>query len=205
MGIQGIVAQRQIKYLFHFTRLENLDSILEKGLLTPKQCSIEKIACVNTDQHRLDQEDAICVSIEFPNYKMFYRSRCTLTGSSWAVVGINPKVLWEKNCAFCRENAASAAVTCLPLSARQGEAAFRSLFDDFGAKSRASLKIPDSYPTNPQAEVLLLEAVQPQYIVGAAFNAPGLKAKYASSYEGKFEFIDNTSYFSPRRDYEHWR
>jgi ssDNA thymidine ADP-ribosyltransferase, DarT len=205
MGIQGFVAQRRIKYLFHFTRLENLDSILTRGLLTPSGCSIDKIACISTDHHRFDQEDAICASIEFPNYKMFYRSRCALIGSTWAVLGINPKVLWEKNCAFCKENAASTAVTCLPLISRQGEAAFRSLFDDFEGKPRASLNIPDSYPTNPQAEVLILEAVEPRYIVGAAFNAPGLKAKYAENYDGKFEFIDGTRYFSPRCDYAHWR
>ena len=73
MTIQQITQARKIPHLVHFTRLENLDSILNHGLLTRAECAARQIASVNTDTQRLDYQEAVCVSVSFPNYKMFYR------------------------------------------------------------------------------------------------------------------------------------
>jgi hypothetical protein len=141
MTMQNFVVDRQITYLLHFTRLENLDSILTHGLFTRSQCATRAINPIFNDAHRLDYTDAICLSLSFPNYKLFYRLRKENPNTRWAVVAIRPNILWEKDCAFCKENAAKSTVTDIPIAQRRGVSALRTLYEDFEGKSRASLRV----------------------------------------------------------------
>jgi len=203
--IQQIAQARKIPHLVHFTRLENLESILNHGLLTRGECAARQIASMNTDMQRLDCQEAVCLSISFPNYKMFYRYRMENPNARWAVLGIKPSVLWEKSCAFCKENAASANVSCIPIEERRGPAAFSGMFDDFGEKVRATLKIPDHYPTNPQAEVLAFDPIEPAHIFGVALQRPELVAIYSQRYGNTHRFVHGPSFFQPRTDYAAWK
>jgi ssDNA thymidine ADP-ribosyltransferase, DarT len=205
MTIEQIVEARKIKQLVHFTRLENLDSILNYGLRTRGDCLARNIGCVHTDDYRLDHQEATCLSITFPNYKMFFRYRMQNPNSRWAVVGIRPSVLWEKDCAFCKENAASANVSGIPIEDRRGLAAFSGIFDDFGDKKRADLKIPDSYPTNPQAEVLVFDPIGTENILGVAFEQDETVATYSQRYGARFRFARFPSLFRARGDYAAWK
>ena len=75
-AIQNFVNERGIKYLAHFTQIENLSSILDNGLIPVAPLSKTGIDYVNNDLYRIDDcEDANCLSIQFPNYKMFYSYR----------------------------------------------------------------------------------------------------------------------------------
>ena len=77
-------------------------------------------------------------------------------------------MLWEKDCAFCVSNAASNEVTCIPISYRKGLAAFNKLFEEIDGKpTRAELGISVYCPTNPQAEILVFDCIEPKYIIGA--------------------------------------
>ena len=202
--IQAFVVERQIKFLFHFTRLENLTSILARGLYPRGECAERGITAITNDGYRLDYTDAICLSVGFPNYKMFYGLRKDSPGTQWAVVALRPDVLWLKDCAFCRENAAKAAVTDIPVAHRKGLAAFRTLFDDFEDKQRASLNLPPEYPTHPQAEVLVFEHIGPESIIGAVFNDIAFRDQYlAKGTAYQFKYIPDL--FKGRVDYMHWR
>ena len=202
MTVQQMSQTKKIDYLFHFTRIENLASILTHGLLTKSQSQLANIPALTNDQYRYDAEDAICLSIGFPNYKMFYRLRRDNPESDWVVLGIRPAVLWEKDCAFCVENAARKSVSCIPIGDRKGPEAFELLFRDFGDKKRNALKIPDKYPTNPQAEVLVFGTVEPRYIVGLAFS----KLATLQQFQGRtpIQMLSTSPYFGARSDYAHW-
>lgn len=210
MAIQDVVAQRGIKYLVHFTRLENLQSIVQHGLLPRGACAERGIVPVVNDSYRLDYTDAICLSVSFPNYKMFYGQREELKktdpNAQWAVVAIAPNVLWEKSCAFCRENAANANVTSIPLDQRAGDVAFDVMFTDYDDKTRQALGIQDhhSLTTHPQAEVLVFEPIEPHYILGAAFNSNALKDEWNTKGLGK-QFLYIPQLFSARLDWRHWK
>lgn len=69
-----ILDQKKITNLYHFTKAENLDTILNKGLLSLTKLNTEKIEYSYTDEIRFDgKRNYICNSLSFPNYKMFYK------------------------------------------------------------------------------------------------------------------------------------
>jgi ssDNA thymidine ADP-ribosyltransferase, DarT len=204
MTIQAFAAERKIQLLLHFTRLENLDSILANGLYTKGECNARRIIPVTNDAYRLDYTEAICLSVSFPNYKLFYPLRVNNPEAKWAVVALKASVLWEKNCAFCRENAAKSAVASIPIEQRKSVAALRAMFDDFENKPRASLNLPTHMPTNPQAEILVFSHIEPNYIIGVAFNDIKLMKRYSSS-NSLYRFKNIPKFFNARQDYAHWK
>jgi hypothetical protein len=202
--IQEFAKARGINMLFHFTRLDNLDSILNHGLLPRDQCHDRGIAFLASDQQRLDGTGAVCLSIGFPNYKMFYSYRKQHQAAEWAVLLIKPEVLWTKICVFCRENAAKNAVTCIPFEQRMGVAAIASMYEPFGERTREELGISDVAPTNPQAELLCFEPIELELIFGAAFQVRGHAEAYKISHP-QFQFFFQPLLFKPRKDFAHWR
>jgi hypothetical protein len=211
MSIERYVKERGIAALVHFTRVDNLASIMQHGLCVPSACVNNGLKAVRNDHYRHDGADAVCATITVPNYKMFYPLRIKApAGTNWVVLAIRPSILWETDCAFCTTNAASATVTAIPLAQRRGLEAMKLMFADYPGKPRADLKIPDNYTTNPQAEVLLLEGVALKYIIGMVFNTANLHAQYKAKYEGKpplHTHIKSYHYpnsFLPRKDKDHW-
>ena len=168
-SIQDFVQERGIKCLFHFTRSENLESIHQRGLITRDALIGEGNVSACNDEYRIDNTNAVCLSIGFPNYKMFWtlRERTKDKEVDWVILAVRPAALWELPHAFCRENAAAASVTAISLEKRKSLDAFKSMYSDFDEKTRKVLRISDDFPTNPQAEVLMLDGVPRSYILGA--------------------------------------
>lgn len=199
--IEAFATEREIKFLMHFTRLENLDSILARGLVPRNQLENEG-GC--NDDVRLDRTNAICASIEFPNYQMFYKYRQENPGIDWVVLVVSASVLWTARVAFCQCNAASNLVTAIPLEDRMSLQAFQAMYGDFGEKQRVVLDIPVKYPTHPQAEVLLLDGVPRSAILGVIVGRDELKLRLEARYPGLF-VRTIPGYFSARKDYAHWK
>lgn len=204
--MQELIEAKDVKYVLHFTRLSNLPSILEKGLINRVQLNLSGVQSEFNDNYRLDgQQDSISCSISFPNYKMFYKLRQENPDVEWVVLYLKSSVLWEKDCAFCVSNAASNEVTSIPIQARKGTVAFNRLFENVpGKPTRADIGIPDALPTNPQAEVLVFGNIEINYIIGAITQSKEteelLKAKYPN-----YKFVYHNEAFLPRMDYEYWR
>lgn len=200
------VKARKIKYVWHFTRLANLESIAEHGLICRDKA--EKLDCPPTfnDAHRFDCEtSAICCSIGHPNYKMFWGLRQDYPNEDWVVLACKSKILWQKDCAFCIENAASNNVTCVPISDRKGAAAFERMFDEIGGKpSRKELGLRDSTPTNPQAEVLVFDDIERKLIVAVVCETK-VQAKALAGEYPKLDFGFSKAPFLPRNDFKHWQ
>ncbi len=185
--IKDICRERGILQLVHFTQSQNLESILKYGLvplteqLTMKRRGIHPLT---SDSVRHDgQNNAVSLSVGFPNYKMFMRKRCDLINSSWAVLVLDPAILWELDCSFCPENASSNAV-------RHIDGGYLSLNtpEHFGSLFQESIRNVSNphFTSNPQAEVLVRGWISPDYIR---------------------EVITDTKhpFFGPRSDYNHWK
>lgn len=218
--IQQICNERGITTLCHFTRIENLKSILQRGLVGRSILEEIEIQFLWNDPHRYDRcPEANCLSISFPNYQMFYKLRQKkqkiegVNDSQWIVLLLDAKVLWELECAFCQLNAADNAVTNIPLEDRKRPEALKGMFADFYNISHQDLQIPDpylrhpksAYPTHPQAEVLVFDSISVQFIKAIHFWHETTLEKcrsYAESYSQMFSV--NQQYFKYRADYEVW-
>lgn len=203
-SIESFVEERKIKYLFHFTRLNNLQSILKDGLLTKDKCAATNITPVINDLHRYDGTDAICVTISYPNYKLFYRLRCENPKDEWVVLKLGCSLLWRTRCAFSNTNAGDGAVYKIPLGDRQGLAPLQSMFGDYGSVERLTLKIPDHYTTNPQAEVLLLDGASVSDIKGVYFESSATQQKYSALYPDLQCHVKG-GFFEGRSDSSNWK
>ena len=199
------VESKGIKYVWHFTRLVNLDGILTRGLISRQKILKTGFQSELNDDYRFDgHEDAVCCSIGHPNYRMFYRLRQENPDTEWVVVALKASVLWVKDCAFCVTNAASNEVTCIPIQHRKGVDAFNRLFDEIpGKPPRAELGISESCPTDPQAEILLFCDIELQYIIGAITQSKQTETMLKQQYPD-FEFLYHRALFSARKDYQHW-
>jgi len=206
--IQEEVKKRKIKHIFHFTKISNLINILEYGLLPRATLDESSLEYQANDEVRSDFcLNASCLSVSFPNYKVFYSYRMSDKAQEWVVLAFDPRVLWEKDCAFCYRNAASSEITCIPLEHRKKPESFVGLFEDFPQyPKRSVLEINDSYPTNPQAEILVFEKIEMSYLQGLLFETPiSMQTAQKKSVINTFSCHHIKNAFYPRPDYEHWK
>ena len=218
--IQQICKDRGITTLVHFTRIEKLRDILHEGLLD-HQSLLKKHGqqFAPNDRKRLDRhKEAICLSISFPNHQLFNKFSRPNEGSppdysQWVVLLLDAKVLWELDCAFCQENAASNAVRYISLAERKKPDALKNMFVDVcrdtkgNVYQRQSLQIPDYYPTHPQAEVLVFDRIRTEYIKEVHFyNETALEQwRYRKSVDYPLKLSVNQQYFQYERDQVVWQ
>lgn len=199
--IKEFLELRNIKKLYHFTKTKNLASILEYGLLSIETLDLLGIDYKHNDEYRFDsKENANCVSISFPNYKMFFNYR-RKGSDEWCVIELDPSVLYEKDCLFCIENAATNNETSRSDEDKEGVEGLKQLFGD--EEYRRRNKLPIYYTTNPQAEVLVMEDIEVDYIKKIYFDNKNPEFPYRQY--PKFKFAKNKDLFYGRYDYENWR
>ncbi|MGH0430232.1 DarT ssDNA thymidine ADP-ribosyltransferase family protein [Bacillus hominis] len=205
--MHNTVNEHGVRFLVHFTQASNLSSIFQNGILPISDLAARNMPYRWNDAYRFDDcYNAACFSIGMPNYKMFYKYRNESPQLDWIVLGIKKDVLWEKNCAFCVENAASKTITQTSVESRKGVHAFRRLYEEFPNKpTREALKLHPSVPTNPQAEVLIFGNVEPQYIFSVAFENTEIRDRYKQFVPSNVVIEVQKWLYEPRHDYEHWR
>lgn len=160
-----IEAERALEYLrsrgvsqfVHFTPLDNLESILEKGLVPRSELDDEGIAYLANDQLRLDGLSHVNLSITHPNVSFFHKTRMEYKDRYYVVLSIRPDILLayagggdRPRYSFCNTNAASnKAMSC-------------TVEQLFSGQREAWYK--DEWTTDPQAEVLIPGPIPPEYI-----------------------------------------
>lgn len=210
--IRRIAQARKIPRLVHFTQVDNVPGILTQGIVPVAGfCNIpadvrSKIGINDTE--RLDhQPNASSLSISFPNYKLFYKYRNEKKDAAWVVILLAPDILWELDCAFCVTNAADRRVSSVPLEQRRSASDFQKLFEDYEDQNRtverSSLPIPDDFPTNPQAEVLVFGAIPSRYIRAICVQ-DGASVAGLQRLTG-VEVRAESTYFNARDDYDYWQ
>ena len=186
--LEAAVNERDIPWLVHFTHAQNLKSIFEHGLCSVTAARLFGIKPKVNDKQRLDGHPwGISLSIAAPNHKMFYKYRALDEHEDWAVLLIDRAVLWKKDCAFYPRNAADHRMRALPLAGQKTRQAFESMYESLeGLPSRESQQLKRFDPTDPQAEVLVFDRIEPDMIVGVAFESATLQAQ-SSRLSGKRE------------------
>lgn len=219
--VSEILKRRNITRLYHFTKAANLKSIFLWGLCSrqtlERMDKEEKHNFYYNDASRYDgYSNSVSVSIEFPNYRMFYRLRQNNSYVIWAVLEIDADILCKSDCVFCTENASKKSVK----RTKDLEELFsESFYYHDGWHSRNELHIEDRYPTNPQAEVLVLDdskllsfshdrylpVIPHEDIKCVWFATETDKNKYMSCVPFKVKVGVNPKLFSYREDYEFWK
>ena len=200
--LRASVAERRINKLVHFTRLSNVSGILQYGLLSIHELDVRKLKYDPNDPRRLEHEpNAVCLSIEFPNYKMFYSLR-RARNDTWAVLTIRPAVIWTLPCAFCYTNAASRLVSCINKHELSNKAAFDRMFAEKVRETKRDGGIPSAYTTDPQAEILVFDPVLPCDILEVHVK-PGTEEKDLHGLTGN-RIVTSGKYFRSRKDHKLW-
>ncbi|WP_341524107.1 DarT ssDNA thymidine ADP-ribosyltransferase family protein [Pseudomonas sp. G.S.17] len=178
--IEVRVKALELPYLVHFTRVENLPSIMQHGL-----CSITTLAEADVDFRSNDRlrlegrPDAVCLSVGYPNEKMFAHYRWQAPEQGWVVLVIDRCVLWTLNVAFCNHNAADHRIRQQSLDDLKTASAFANLFNPVqGLPAREESKLLPFDPTDVQAEVLAFDTVPPELIKGVVFSDAGSLHNY---------------------------
>lgn len=195
-----VLERRGIKYLLHFTRVENLESIFSHGFLPVSSQKLRGISAVRSDVNRFDGVlDGTSFSVMFPNYKMFYQLRTDNPLSDYAVLAVDANVLCDFEALFYPSNAA----------ATFGGGSvddFEKMFSDYpGFISRHELGIRDCYTTDPQSEIIIKGDIPAEYIKGVYFNDPYVCHVYSKFIPSWCQRDVSYSLFKYRSDYEYWR
>lgn len=168
-----ILRERGITELFHFTHINNVSSIISSGGLWPRSVHKELgIIAQYSDQMRLDNTiNATSLSISFPNYMMLYQKQKNY-GSNYAILVFDSSLLYLENekVLFCYKNAASTEGKFISGCDIKS---FNTLFD---AEFRNDT-LPEKYPTNSQAEILIEGIIDIKYIKEIHVNSIIAKEK----------------------------
>ena len=122
--IAELAKAKEIKYLVHFARVENLPSIALYGLISRQLLVQNNLPHFYNDNLRLDNlPNTISLSVTFPNYKMFFKYRGS---NKWVVILLNAyKILEKFECIFNYTNAANHEIRDTDIEQRKGIAAFQ--------------------------------------------------------------------------------
>lgn len=162
--LRAEVESRGIAHLLHFTPFENLEGILGHGLLPRSTLDRTGMAYLPTDGLRLDgRREAVSLSITDVNALMFARKR-ELMGPDWAILILDPGLLWEMDCEFNHRNAASSAMRWR--HHRKGWAELAWMFHDPEPGYRDRIGLAPSQPTFQDAEVQVFGAIPPERLLG---------------------------------------
>ncbi|MBR5912959.1 MAG: DUF4433 domain-containing protein [Selenomonadaceae bacterium] len=195
---------RGIKFLVHFTKIENLPSIAKFGLLTRKNLDDKSLNYSYNDDTRRDNiTNSLSLSITFPNYKMFYK----YSGASedWAVILLDAeKILGNIPCAFNYTNASNDNVKKISKEKRMSVDAFQKMFYEPDDSSRKMRNLNANEPTDPQAEILCLGDIPLKYFAGIVFKNSSRATENKKLFSNIPLKVDDY-YFAPRHDYKFWQ
>lgn len=217
LALEKILRDRNIISLVHFTRIENLDSILMNGFIPRNQLDKQKKVFHKNDDKRLDgKSNCTCFSIEFPNNYLFERFRHDQPESKWVVLKVDAELLAKHkgNKYYCYDNAARGDIRYKLLMGELGTPIdFENMFCEEYTYERLSgsgsvtrkyiTGIQEYLPTSKQAEILISDIISSGYIKSICFNNEDDYQNYINTSSlsdaiQKFEFEIDERYFLKR-------
>lgn len=168
----SIIGRRNLK-LFHFTDVRNLESIFEHGIVPRTHPQFQRLNIHRMDTSRLDN-NGTCLSVGFPNYRMLWSKR--IRENSFAIVELDTLCLISGNWLAFPTN--SATFNHVDRTQFAGIQALERIFEDNVPTtrgvpaSRENLGIKNGWSTDPQAEVVVNERIDPKFIMEVHFDQP---------------------------------
>lgn len=208
-----LTEERGVKYLIHFTPINNLNSIFENGI-APRVCFGDSGEIIVTDITRWDNHpECSCFSLSFPNYQMLNTKRRT-TGRRFAVLVIDISAMLAPGVDklyYLPVNASYNGVRWNITDYTQLRDAKNMFADELEYKGvtylREKLDIPKEYPTSPQAELMIDGIVPPKYVREIHFCDQRTKIDAAGMVKwipDETEVKVDRQYFLNRKDSGFW-
>lgn len=179
--LKANIEKRKIRWLVHFTRTDNLESILDKGICTLDTLEKIGIEFFANDEYRWDHcTDCVNVTIEFPNSWTLKSYMANSPGTDWIMLFLNPELLYEQENYYAYHNASTGEINRNIRNMNKNED-FENMFADRVVVAKASgeqrvfdrfqIKEHDYLPTSDQAEILIRGSIDSKFIVGIAFSS----------------------------------
>lgn len=197
LTIEGILSKRKISELMHFTKIENLTSIINHGLLSVEQLNEAGIQYHFNDAKRYDgRKNCICTSVEFPNPANLKTFRDKYPECSWAIIILDAQLILNHSCFFAEHNAATTYIKN-DIKSRQSPEAFERMFAEVvQGKTNADGKVEkytrkqmhndiSCLPTSYQAEILVENYIEQEFIKGVIFMNDNDMKKYQNMLAAK--------------------
>ena len=211
------IRKRKISGLTHFTRIDNLRSILSTGILPrtiiQKNRAFEKAVLSPTPMPE-QWQSMVPLNVSFPDHRLFSQMRVH-DPSDWVVLVIDPKIIADIPAYFFPARAVDfinyAKSEDEVLTDFESASAWDYLFTDQVGAKRADLMIPDGYPTNPYTEVLTFFPIAPSSIIEIhfcndyKFNQWILSNTEFALTQDRNRWACSLQYFSPRSDASYWK
>jgi len=156
--VREVIEERGIIRVCHFTRIENLESMLSKGYIYSRE-ELESLGInrIDNDPRRFDgHKKYICCSIMRPNRFLLSKwiNENTDGRNDWIVLCIDPQIM-ARQCSFSSVNAATGGGQHI----REGIEALESMFANTVTNRRGIITRPSGrekyFTTDEQAEVLI--------------------------------------------------
>ena len=173
--IQEVIQWQNIRQLVHFTRIINLRSIIEYGILSRQEIEKRKIKVEFNDPQRLDAwPNTSSVSITEKNIYLFpkFVERSKTSENDWFDILINPSILTEKECIFCDTNASNHKFNGLrnDSNSLKTSEAFKGMFKEYVIRTDLVKPTPrnkkdDNLTTDPQAEICVYGIIEREYFL----------------------------------------
>ena len=189
--IKQQLEQKGVKHLIHFTRIGNLQSILQNGLVPVSDQHRLKIESERNDEKRLDgQHDCTSCSVEFPNDYLFSAFRKhKYPDTDWVILKLDKDILFSTNnyAYYCYTNAAHV----LPKTKNKIDLctvdAFNYMYNNIVVAKDRSIErsiqnLNSSMPTDSQAEILIGGIIDKKYIASIIFEDHRHIESYKSTY-----------------------
>lgn len=204
-----LLHMRKIHTLTHFTSIENLDSILEYGILSKKLLIDNGLKFTESDPYRFDNLPThISTSVSFPNYRMFYSKRMSLL-KRYVVLEIkSSQILRNSNPLFFETDAANSYYqnTNQDLSSIES---FNQMFKQKVITGERYPFLPDNYPTDPQAEIMLKDKIDISSIRCIHYDVDELSQNVdiinSLARNVNIDCVQSHRYFNYREDFNQWR
>jgi len=178
--ISNIIKTRNITQLVHFTKKQNINSIIKNGLLSIEELKKRNLEYIYNDPERRDDWNyAISLSITNKNLFLFesFKRRQKLNDSDFVEIKIDPSVIVDNECIFCDTNAASHTFdiyrqneeelailkTWIAFDAMFKKTVKRHTLNDTGKIKRFNQKLNET--TCSQAEICLIGDIQPEMFI----------------------------------------
>jgi len=164
--IPRFLAARNITSLFHFTSIKNLESIASNGFLGRETLKNRDLSFTPSDQIRYEPIlDGVCFSLSRPNYYM--AARKIISGHEMILLELQglDELLTSFNFVASPGNFGSPILKRKIESWPEEFIGGQGLMNLFKNPSiREKYAIPDFEPTDPQAEIILLEVIPWRFV-----------------------------------------